>query len=98
MKTRTARLIRCGILAARDPDRRPYIHLAPRLVRAAARHELLNIEWREEWEALVTKQQAYAKRANAHTAVLRHIDHMVRRQVTTDNIPATFKAAPKENA
>lgn len=65
MNTRAARLIRCGILAARDPERRPYIHLAPRLVREAARHELLNIEWREQFAMLQADQDNYFKRINA---------------------------------
>ncbi|MBP3044872.1 hypothetical protein KKR91_01220 [Arthrobacter jiangjiafuii] len=47
MKTRHARLIRKGILAARDPELSQYVHLAPRLVREAARRETDNIEWRE---------------------------------------------------
>lgn len=46
MKARHARLIRLGIHAARDPERRPYIHLAHPLVWEAARRELKNIYWR----------------------------------------------------
>lgn len=43
MNRRHARLIRAGILAARDPERREYVHLAPKLVRESARREALNI-------------------------------------------------------
>lgn len=37
MRTRKARLIRCGILAYRDPELRKSLHLAPRLVQRAAK-------------------------------------------------------------
>lgn len=47
MNRRTAHLIRCGILAARDPERAQYVHLAPRLVREACRRETVRIEDRE---------------------------------------------------
>lgn len=47
MNTRTARLIRLGILAARDPERMQYIHLAHPVVRKAARREEVRIEDRE---------------------------------------------------
>lgn len=40
MKARHAAQIRKGILAARDPELRQYVHLAPRLVREAARREI----------------------------------------------------------
>lgn len=44
MKSRKARLIRAGILAARDPERTRYIHLAHPVVREAARRETVRIE------------------------------------------------------
>lgn len=40
MNARNARLIRLGILAARDAEYRQYTHLAKPLVRAAARREI----------------------------------------------------------
>lgn len=43
MNRRHAQLIRAGILAARDPELAQYAHLAPKLVREAARREALNI-------------------------------------------------------
>lgn len=52
MNARTARLIRLGILAARDPERMQYVHLGHRLVREACRRELKNIEWRA-WLAVL---------------------------------------------
>ena len=39
MKTRHAASIRKGILAARDPELRQYVHLGARLFREAARRE-----------------------------------------------------------
>lgn len=47
MNRRHAHLIRCGIRAARDPELRQYVHLAPRLVREACRRELERIPARE---------------------------------------------------
>ena len=52
MKTRHARQIRKGILAARDPELRQYVHLGSRLFREAARREADNIVWRERRRAL----------------------------------------------
>ena len=40
MKTRKARLVRAGILAARDPELAQYAHLGHRIVREAARREI----------------------------------------------------------
>ncbi|WP_066303271.1 hypothetical protein [Arthrobacter luteolus] len=48
MNTRTARLIRLGILAARDPERMQHIRAAHPAVRKAARRELDRMEWRQE--------------------------------------------------
>lgn len=48
MNTRTARLLRLGILAARDPERMQYIHLAHRIVRKAARRETVRIKDRKD--------------------------------------------------
>jgi len=39
MKVRKARLIRLGILAARDPELAQYAHLGHRIVRKVARRE-----------------------------------------------------------
>ena len=52
MNTRKARLIRAGILAARDTELAQYAHLGHRLVREACRRELNNIEWRA-WLAVL---------------------------------------------
>ena len=52
MNTRTARRIRLGILAARDPELAQYAHLGHRTVREACRRELNNIEWRA-WLAVL---------------------------------------------
>lgn len=46
MKTRKARLIRAGILAARDPELAQDAHLGHRLVREACRREAVRIEER----------------------------------------------------
>lgn len=48
MNTRKARLIRAGILAARDPELAQYAHLGHRLVREACRRELNNIKDRSD--------------------------------------------------
>jgi hypothetical protein len=59
MKTRHATLIRKGILAARDPELRQYVHLAPRLVREAARRELDRAYWQAELARLRAKRQEW---------------------------------------
>lgn len=43
MKTRKARLIRAGILAARDPELAQYAHLGHRIVREACRREAVKM-------------------------------------------------------
>lgn len=48
MKTRHATQIRKGILAARDPELRQYVHLGSRLFREAARREADNIKDRSD--------------------------------------------------
>lgn len=53
MNTRTARLIRLGILAARDPERMKHIHLAHPVVRKAARRETDRIYWRRKKQRLI---------------------------------------------
>ena len=65
MNRRTAHLIRCGILAARDPELRQYVHLAPRLVREACRRELKNIEW-QAWLATVEQEQEHEQEQAEH--------------------------------
>lgn len=62
MNRRTARLIRKGILAARDPELRQYVHLGPRLVREAARREAVNVYWRDMHAALKTEQAEHLRR------------------------------------
>lgn len=47
MNTRTARLLRLGILAARDAERMKHIRAAHPVVRAGARREEVRIEDRE---------------------------------------------------
>ena len=101
MKTRHAALIRCGILAARDPELSQYVHLAPRLVREAARREAVRIEDRE-LKAALTAMYGIPQRVwvgiapppvRQPSALLRHMDEIVRR-MTPKPIPDTFKAAP----
>lgn len=59
MKTRHARLIRKGILAARDPELSQYVHLGLRLVREAARRERMNVEDRDLKDWLTYCQQGH---------------------------------------
>ena len=59
MNTRTARLIRLGILAARDPERMQHIRAAHPVVRAAARRETDRIYWRAELARLRAKRQKW---------------------------------------
>jgi len=56
MTTRTARLIRAGILAARDPERMKHIRAAHPVVRAAARREEVRIQDRALLARLKTAQ------------------------------------------
>lgn len=62
MNRRTAQLIRCGVLAARDPELRQYVHLAPRLVREACRRELENVIYRADLAALQHEQAEHLRR------------------------------------
>lgn len=62
MKTRHATQIRKGILAARDPELRQYVHLGPRLFREAARRERVRMEWREQLAILQARQDDYFRR------------------------------------
>lgn len=59
MNTRTARLLRLGILAARDPERMQYVHLAHPVVRAAARRETDRMEWRRKKQRLIDINNAH---------------------------------------
>ena len=56
MNTRTARRIRLGILAARNPELRQYVHLAHPLVREAARREADNIAYRAHHDILTARR------------------------------------------
>ncbi|WP_461169286.1 hypothetical protein [Arthrobacter sp. Z1-15] len=90
MKTRHAALIRKGILAARDPELRQYVHLGSRLFREAARREADNMHWRELRHWLTNAQPNHTR--PEHAVVIRHADELVRARVAAD-IPDTFKAA-----
>lgn len=65
MNRRTARLIRKGILAARDPELSQYVHLGSRLFREAARRERVRMEWRERLAILQARQDDYFRRIRA---------------------------------
>lgn len=62
MKTRHARLIKLGILAARDPELRQYVHLGSRLFREAARREAVRMFDRDLLAALKAEQAEHLRR------------------------------------
>ena len=94
MKTRHAAQIRKGILAARDPELRQYVHLGSRLFRESARREAVRIEDRE-LRAKLTAMKAERDPEGWGWFLRFYIDDFIRR-MTPKPIPDTFKAAPKQ--
>ena len=90
MNTRTARRIRLGILAARDPELLEHINAAQRVVRTTCLEtlrrqqvrRLRNEEARNAWHNRVIVNAGW------------HMDQLIR-SMFPKPIPDTFKAAPK---
>lgn len=91
MNTRTARLIRMGILAARDPELLEHINAAQRVVRTACTETLR----REQVRRLRKEEARYAWHNKVIVNAGWHIDQFIRRMLPKP-IPDTFKAAPKQ--